>query len=323
MYLNQNPQHVLPALGMVAVLFVGVLGMPQIAIAEAKAEPAGSYKQKFFRTPDDAVRAVLDACRSNDVPALLDIFGDEYKGLIDTDDHAGDRQRRREFYELARETKRLVKESDGRMILSVGKDAWPFPIPLVREPDGWRFDTAAGQEEIINRRIGENELDTIAICRAYVTAQLQYASRDRDGDEVLEYAQRIASTKGKKDGLYWEVERESGDELSPFGPLVIEAGDYMDGRKAGDPFKGYYYKVLTRQGRNPPGGKYDYIINGNMIAGFALVAFPADYGVSGVMTFVVSHQGKVYEKDLGEKTAGIVKKMKEYDPDKTWTEAPE
>ena len=321
MYLNQSPPHVLPALGMVAVLFVGVLGMPQSASAEA--EPAGSYKQKFFRTPDEAVRAVLDACRNNDLPALLDIFGHEYERLIDTADHAGDQQRRREFSELARETKRLVKESDGRMVLIVGKDAWPFPIPLVREAEGWRFDTEAGQEEIINRRVGENELDTIATSRAYVTAQLQYASRDRDGDEVLEYAQRIASTKGKKDGLHWEVQPESAEDLSPFGPLVIEAGDYMDGRKAGDPFKGYYYKVLTRQGSNPPGGKYDYIINGNMIAGFALMAFPADYGASGVMTFLVSHQGKVYEKDLGEKTAGIVKKMKEYNPDKTWTEAPE
>jgi len=149
---------------------------------------------------------------------------------------------------------------------------------------------------------------------------VEYASKDRDGDQVLEYAQRIGSSKGKRDGLFWEVDPKSGEEPSPFGPYVAEAKNYLKGRKPGDPYKGYYFKVLTRQGVNPPGGRYDYIINGNMIGGFALVAFPADYGSSGIITFVVSHQGKIYEQDLGENTDFAVNGMHEYNPDNTWTE---
>ena len=174
-------------------------------------------------------------------------------------------------------------------------------------------DTEEGIEEIIDRRIGRNELTAIAIARAYLDSQIEYAREDRDGDEVLEYAQRLSSTPGKKDGLYWEAESE--DDLSPFGPLVRGAERYLVTKEPGDPLKGYYFHLLKSQGENPPGGRYDYVINGNMIAGFALVAYPEDYGSSGVMTFVVSHHGKVYQKDLGEFSG-----MLEYDPDDSWTE---
>jgi len=196
--------------------------------------------------------------------------------------------------------------------LILGPKDWPLPISIVREEGVWRFDTEEGIEEIIDRRIGRNELTAIAIARAYLDAQIEYAREDRDGDEVLEYAQRLASTPGKKDGLYWEAESE--DDLSPFGPLVRGAEHYLETKELGDPLKGYYFHVLKHQGEKPPGGRYDYVINGNMIAGFALVAYPDDYENSGVMTFVVSHHGKVYQKDLGEFTG-----MLEYDPDESWT----
>ncbi len=193
-------------------------------------------------------------------------------------------------------------------------------IPLVCENGAWRFDTEAGVEEITNRRIGENELQAIRLARAYVDAQVEYASEDRDGDEVLEYAQKLISTAGQKNGLYWQTSVEA-DGISPFGPLVAEVDeDYLAERKAGEPFYGYYYKILARQGANPPGGRYDYVINDNMIAGFALIAWPADYGTSGIMTFLVSRQGKVLQKDLGEETAVLAAATQEYDPDSTWVE---
>jgi hypothetical protein len=195
---------------------------------------------------------------------------------------------------------------------------------MIKGADGWFFDTDAGAEEIINRRIGRNEFGAIGVCNAYVEAQVDYATTDRDGDEVREYAQRIISTHGKRDGLFWEVASDNEADLSPFGPALADAAAYLEaGKKARKriPFHGYYYKILTRQGPNPPGGKYDYVINGNMIAGFALVAWPADYGASGIMTFVVSHQGKVHEKDLGPKTHEIASAMDAYDPDDSWSEA--
>jgi hypothetical protein len=200
----------------------------------------------------------------------------------------------------------------------VGKNAWPLPIPIVHGERGWQFDTAAGVDEIIARRVGANELETIGVLRAYVDAQVQYAGADRDDDEVLEYAQKLMSTQGKKDGLYWET-ASLDDEQSPFGPFVAELPAYVRERQAGEPYMGYYYRVLTRQGENVPGGRYDYIINGNMIAGFAAVAVPAEYGETGVMTLVVSHHGQIFEKDLGDDTAVLAAAIQEYNPDGTWT----
>ena len=189
------------------------------------------------------------------------------------------------------------------------------------------FDTEAGKDELLSRRIGKNELSTLQSVRAYVEAQRDYASKDRDGDEVLEYAQKFRSTPGTKDGLYWPPDLDG--EMSPLGPLVAEAQDqgYLTKAKeesaAPEPFHGYFFKILTRQGKHAPGGKYDYVINGNMIGGFALVAWPAEYGESGVMTFIVNQQGKVYQRDLGTNTAKIVKKLSAYDPDKDWQVSPD
>jgi hypothetical protein len=208
------------------------------------------------------------------------------------------------------------------MVLEVGADAWPFPIPLVKAANGWHFDTEAGLEELLNRRIGRNELDVLRVMRAYVQAQRDYASRDRDGDEVLEYAQRLFSSAGQADGLYWPPDLNG--EISPLGPLFAYAqaegyGTRLPATQTGPrPFHGYLFKILTRQGKGAPGGKYNYIINGNMIGGFALVAWPAEYGESGIMTFLVNQQGRVLQKDLGSSTARIVRKLSAYGPDRSW-----
>jgi len=276
-------------------------------------QQADTQAQRTFATPEAAAEALLDAMERDDVDTLLEILGPEYRDAIVTPDWDAERDARQKIVEAAKQEHELSQVDDGVMELIIGEEQWPFPIPVVHGEEGWSFDTADGIQEIVDRRIGRNELTAIAIAQAYVDAQIEYARRDHDGDDVLEYAQRLASTPGKQDGLYWEA--EPGGDQSPFGPLVKGAERYLDTRQPGDPIKGYYFRVLTRQGANPPGGRYDYVINGNMIAGFALVAYPADYGNSGVMTFVVNQRGKVQQKDLGE-FAG----MDEYDPDDTWTE---
>ena len=274
---------------------------------------ADTQAQRTFATPEAAAEAMLDALERDDVDALLGILGREYQDAIVTPDWDAERDARQKIVEAAKQAQELSQVDEGVVELIVGEEEWPLPIPIVQEEEGWRFDTAEGIEEIVDRRIGRNELAAIAIARAYVDAQIEYARSDRDGDDVLEYAQRLASTPGNRDGLYWEAESE--EDLSPFGPLVQGAERYLETKQPGDPIKGYYFQILTRQGGNPPGGRYDYVINGNMIAGFALVAYPADHGNSGVMTFVVNHRGKVHQKDLGEFSG-----MDEYDPDDTWIE---
>jgi len=287
-----------------------------------KAAPPAPPPQKFFPTPEAAVDALIAAFKSNEDKALLDIFGHEHDKLVLVTDKIARGVALMELHDAAIEKRKLQKEGDNRRILILGKSEWPLPIPIVKEKPGWRFDTEVGEDEIINRRIGANELQAIANCRAYLDVQAEYARKDRDDDEVREYAQKLRSTKGKKDGLYWPADPDKGEELSPAGPLIAHAAAYLKVREEGPtPFKGYYYKVLTRQGSHSPGGKHDYIINGNMIAGFALLAWPADYDSSGIMTFVVSHQGKVYEKDLGEKTGEIAAAVNEYNPDKEWKPA--
>jgi hypothetical protein len=274
---------------------------------------ADTQAQRTFATPEAAAEALLDAVERDDVDALLGIFGREYQDAIVTPDWDAERDARQVIVEAAKQTQELSEVDEGVVELIIGEEEWPFPIPIVQDEEGWSFATADGIEEVVDRRIGRNELAAIAIARAYVDAQIEYARLDRDGDDVLEYAQRLASSPGKRDGLYWESESE--EDLSPFGPLAQDAERYLETRQPGDPIRGYYFQVLTRQGGNPPGGRYDYVINGNAIAGFALVAYPADHGNSGVMTFVVNHRGKVHQKDLGEFTG-----MDEYDPDDTWTE---
>jgi hypothetical protein len=283
--------------------------------------------QQTFATDEDAVKALVETLGLTDKDkrkeAMHGIFGPAGHDLA-SGDPVEDATSFKTFVMRATAKTRLEKKSDALSILHIGNEDWPFPIPLVKGADGqWFFDTAAGKEEILARRIGANELATIQVCRAYVLAQRQYAGKDRDGSEVLKYAQHFHSHPGKKDGLYWPA--APGEEQSPFGPLVAEAsakgyfGERPPGQPAGPrPFQGYFFHVLTRQGPDVPGGRYDYVINGNMIAGFALIAWPDKYASSGVMTFIVNHQGKLYEKDLGPDTDRLARGITEYNPDASW-----
>jgi Protein of unknown function (DUF2950) len=271
--------------------------------------------QRVFDTPEDAVKALVAAAKANDEGALVEIFGTKHRELIGTVDKARDRETRTRFAGAAEEYQLLRKEDDGRIMLVVGAEAWPFPIPLVKGGSGWRFDTEAGAEELLNRRIGANELAAIHTLRAFVDAQRQYAAKPRQSGDVRQFAQRVRSTPGKRDGLYWDADPAKGEEPSPIGPLLPDAAS----RQPGAPYDGYYFKILTRQGLAAPAGRYSYVINGRMIAGFAMVAFPAEYGETGVKTFIVNHYGVVYEKDLGPRTVSIAKAMTEYNPDSTWS----
>jgi hypothetical protein len=283
-------------------------------------------KSRTFATVEEAVTALISATTTKDNNALHAIFGPAGEDL-ENPDRVQSTNELSTFTASFNQAHRLRRESDSKYILEIGEDAWPFPVPLVKKDGQWFFDTDAGKQELLNRRIGKNELSALEVMRAYVDAQREYASRDRDGDGVLEYAQRIASKPGKTDGLYWPAEVTA--EQSPLGPWVAEAqiegyfGNTNNIPTGPEPFHGYLFKILTRQGGHAPGGKYDYIINGNMIGGFALVAWPAEYGESGVMTFIVNQQGRVYEKDLGTSTAKLVRKMQAYDPDPSWELSPD
>jgi hypothetical protein len=208
-------------------------------------------------------------------------------------------------------------DSETRTVL-IGKQQWPVPFPIVKDDKGWSFDVEAGLYELLARRVGTNELATIASLRALVDAQEDYKTLDRDGDEVPEYAQKFVSSSGKKDGLYWDVAEGSTDPASPLLSFITQQGGYLQGREEGDPLRGYNFRMLTRQGDGAPGGRYDYIINGNMIGGFAVIAVPDEYGVTGIMTFMVNHLGKVYEQDLGDDTEMKAAAIQEYDLDDNW-----
>jgi hypothetical protein len=275
-------------------------------------------EQTTFATPDAAVDAFMAALKANDDAALIAIFGAEHKGLVVTPDDAANTATRAKFLSALQTFRVLDDRGPDRRVLLIGDQAWPFPIPLVKDKGAWRFATEDGADEILNRRIGGNERNAIVVLRAYSDAQRQYASRDRDGDGVLQYAQRLGSTSGKQDGLYWPADAAKGEEPSPFGPLVAESAPYLKGHKEGDAYRGYHFRILTRQGRNAAGGAYSYVINGRMIAGFAMVAYPARYGESGITTFIVNQGGKVFEKDLGNNTAAIAGKMTAFDPGPGW-----
>ena len=293
--------------------------------AGASAVRAQASDQLRFDTPEDAMKALLEATKAKDRPQMRKIFGVE-PGELASGDEVQDQADLDQFAKHLAAAAKLVKEGDDRVILQVGPEAYPFPVPLVRKDGKWYFDTPAGKEEILNRRIGENEIKAMAVCRGYAAAQREYHSQDWNGDGVVEYAQRLASTPGKKDGLYWETSED--EPPSPLGPMVAEAQAEGYGKATSRlttqpstgprPYHGYCYKVLMRQGPHAPGGKFDYVINGHMVAGFALVAWPVDYDSSGVMTFILNTNGKLYQKDLGEKTAEIARDMTEYDPDETW-----
>ncbi len=284
---------------------------------------AAEVSQKRFKSPEEAVKALAQAVKGNDTKGLSAIFGPSGKELISSGDQVADKTGREHFVKAYEEMNKLVKENDTKVVLHVGNGDWPFPVPIVKKGDDWLFDTMAGKEEILNRRIGRNELNAIQVCLAYVDAQREYVLKDRDGDKVLEYAQRINSKTGEKNGLYWEARED--EPQSPLGPLVAKAtkegysGERPVGRRS--PFHGYYYRILKSQGKHAPGGEYDYVVNGKMIGGFALVAYPAEYGNSGIMTFIVNQDGVVYQKNLGEDTKKTAVAMKKFDPDDTWKKA--
>ncbi len=300
---------------------IAVFSVTAALVASWSAPLTALASQKLFATPEDALKGLVDAVKTHDKAALEQIFGPSAKDLRSSDEV----QAAVEFDEFVKhvaEKTSIVKENDSRAIIYLGSENWPFPIPLVKKNDQWFFDTEAGQEEILNRRIGEDELTAILVCRTYVGAQREYALKDWENDGVLAYAQKLRSDPGKKNGLFWR--HAPGEPLSPLGELVARAR--MEGYKKDKtvfndqpvPFHGYFFKILKRQGMNAPGGKYDYIINGNMVGGFALVAFPSNWGKSGVMTFIVNQLGKVYQKNLGPDTMKIAQEMDSYDPDETW-----
>jgi hypothetical protein len=261
----------------------------------------------------------VTAVRAQDPKALIGILGSEARTLISSGDPVADRETRARFLKEYDASNKL-EPGRGGMILRIGEDDWPFPIPIVKDGERWRFDARQGREEIIARRIGRNELDTMQTCLAYVDAQREYYEEDRNGDGILEYAQQFKSSPGKRDGLYWATKPD--EPPSPLGDLVVaaQARGYQLAKNAPPaPYHGYLFRILTSQGPAAADGAYDYIVRGHMIAGFGLVAFPAQYGVSGVMTFIVNHDGIVYQKDLGPTTGKIAVAMRRFDPDKSWT----
>jgi Protein of unknown function (DUF2950) len=281
---------------------------------------AAGAEQLTFATPDEAANALLTALKADDDAGLVAIFGDKHQSLVVTPDRAANSVTRARIAAAMQAYLLLEEQGKDRRVILIGDQAWPMPIPLVRTGERWRFATEDGENEIINRRIGANERDAIRVLRAYLYAQRDYATVDRDGDGILQYAQKLGSTPGKHDGLYWSADAAKGEEASPFGPLVAESAPYLKGHQSGDPYRGYRFRILTRQGKSAPGGAYNYLINGRLIAGFGMVAYPAQWGESGVMTFIVSQNGKVYQKDLGKGSADIAAKMAAFDPDAGWKE---
>jgi len=272
-----------------------------------------------FPSAEAAAAALVDAARAGDTTALLRILGPDGRPLVSSGDEVADRRGREGFVRAYDDAHRLAQAGEGALVLIVGKDEWPMPIPLVHDAGGWWFDTRQGREEILNRRVGRNELHAVQVCLAYVDAQREYYVRAPDGGGLLQYAQRFRSRPGRRDGLYWEA--QPGEPGSPLGPLVAQAqGEGYPGERSGGrtPYWGYYYRILKAQGPHGEGGAFDYVVSGRMIGGFALVAYPAEWGVSGVKTFIVSHDGVVYEKDLGPKTAALARAMTRFDPDDSW-----
>lgn len=303
-----------------AVLLFTLGGFPVAPVAEEpEPEKKEPRSQQTFETADDAVKALVKALDDDSLAEMLNLFNSEYRNELIGGDKAAARHDLTQVKYAVDQGWVLEDDGENRRTLVIGNAEWPFPFPLVKQDKRWRFDTAAGIEEVINRRIGANERNAIAMCAEYIDAQLEYAAEDRDGDKVLEYARQIISTPGEQNGLYWASDNRA--QQSPFGPLVADARGYLQGREVGDPYRGYYFKVLSRQGEYQPGGRYDYVINGNMIAGFALVSYPADYGNSGIMSFVCSHQGVVYQADLGEQSDLIAGGMDVYNPaGEDWSE---
>jgi DUF2950 family protein len=296
-----------------AAASIGVVLVAQLLLAQGAAP-------RTFATAEDAVRALTDAAKAGNMDELRAIFGADGNELIASSDEATARRNREVFTVAVAEGWRLLDQGSNHKTLVIGNEAWPFPVPLVKNANKWRFDTAAGKEEVLARRIGRNELAVIGICREYVAAQRHYAKQGHDGKPAGLFAASFRSDPGKQNGLYWAAAR--GQARSPLGDLVAQAS--TEGRSLGtdrdrpSPFHGYYFKILTAQGPAVRGGAASYIVNGEMSAGFALVAWPAQYDASGIMTFTVNQDGIVHEKDLGAKTDATAPAMTTYNPDSSW-----
>jgi hypothetical protein len=273
--------------------------------------------QISFPSAEEAVRSLVAAVRANDIEEMRIILGPGSETLISSGDEVADRAGREKFLKAYEQMNRLELPSADRMVLHIGKDDWSMPIPIVKKGTAWLFDIDKGKQEILNRRIGRNELHVIEVLDAYIDAQHEYASKDCGGGGKVEFAQKLISTEGKRDGLYWEA--KEGEEESPLGPLIAQASKEGYIKESSlSPFHGYYFKILKGQGIHAEGGRYNYVVKGKMILGFALVAYPAEYGNSGVMTFMVNQEGIIYQKNLGRDTKQKAEAMKVFDPDKTW-----
>jgi hypothetical protein len=300
----------LPKLAAVATLLTGCFSIPSLA-----QQPG----QKRFSSAEEASSALVTAMQNSDEKAMLDVLGPDGKQIVSSGDETEDAHSRANFVQRYQEMHRLVKEPDGTTTLYIGAKNWPTPIPLVNKGDSWYFDTEAGKKEILYRRVGRNEMSAIRVCQELVAAEKEFYSTQHN-----EYAQKIFSDEGQHNGLYWKA--ADGERQSPIGPLVASAvaEGYVKGQGgAPTPYRGYYYHVLPRQGKNGPGGAKSYIVNGKMTGGFAFVAYPAEYRSSGVVTFIVNEDGVVYQKDLGKKTDVLAKAMKEYNPNSSWQKAEE
>jgi Protein of unknown function (DUF2950) len=282
------------------------------ALAATLHAAAPKENQQTFASPQEAAQALIAAAEQNDGAAMLKLLGADGKDIIESGDPAEDTKHRAEFAQSARQKLRIEQDSPLKTTLVVGEQEWPFPVPLVEKDGKWRFDSSKGRLEILARRIGRNELNAVDVCRGYVEAQLEYAAEDRDKDGILEYAQKIVSSPGKHDGLYWD-----GETIVPKSFAEAAESYAKEGNKP-QPFHGYYFKILKAQGADAQGGALNYVVKGEMIGGFALVAWPAEYGVSGIHTFIVNHHGIVYQKDLGASSAALARQITHFNPDKSW-----
>jgi len=303
-----------------SLTFLSVLTLSfGLALSPAAGQQPG---QQTFASPGEAVEAMTAAAKAHNQDALMQIFGPDGREVLSSGDEVADKNNRDQYIQRYDQMHRLVKEPDGTVTLYIGADNWPLPIPLVKKDNAWYFDTLAGKQEILYRRIGKNELATIDVCRAVVAAQIQYASEPHDGEPAGQYAQKLRSDPGKQNGLYWKA--AAGEPQSPIGPLIADATAAGYTRKQGPtPFHGYIFKHLDSQGKDAPGGAKEYVVNGKKTGGFAFVAYPAEYRNSGVMTFIANQGGIVYEKDLGPDTARIAAAMTQFDPDPSWQEVGE
>ncbi len=307
---------------MAGLLLAGAGGALPATLYAAEPETTAAnppIAERQFASPEEAIKALQTAAEAKDQAALQEIFGPEYHNL-QSGDKVQDANNAQHFANALTQGCNQINEGDDKITLEVGTNNWPMPIPLVKAAGQWHFDTLAGKAEIVNRHIGKDELHAIGVCRAYVVAQKQYASVNPANRGALTYARKFKSTPGQKDGLYWPA--AENEAASPFGPLVAEAHaeGYVSHQGNGPhPFHGYYFKILTRQGEYAPGGKLDYMSDGNLTGGFALVAYPEKWDQSGIMTFIVNQEGKVYQRNFGEKTSRLAAAMKEYNPGSDWT----